>query len=111
MIWLIEILTVLARRTVSDRVLRDKAFDIAKNLKYNGYQNVLASMIYNFFDKKPGEGSGFKSPIKLNQHPLYLATQELVEELHKAISRNLKREKCIHLLKTIFRVLILQICN
>ena len=65
MIWLIEILTILARRTVSDRVLRDKAFDIAKNLKYNGYQNVLASMIYNFFDKKPGEGSGFKSPIKL----------------------------------------------
>ena len=101
----------LARRTVSDRVLRDKAFDIAKNLKYNGYQNVLASMIYKFFDKKPAEGSGFKSPIKLNQHPLYLATQKLVEELHKPIIRNLKKEKCIHILKTIFRVLILQICN
>ena len=41
----------LARRTVSDRVLRDKAFDIAKNLKYNGYQNVLASMIYKFLIK------------------------------------------------------------
>ena len=42
----------LARRTASDKVLRDKAFNIAKNPKYNGYQIGLASMIYNFFDKK-----------------------------------------------------------
>ena len=42
----------LARRRASDKVLRDKAFNIAKNPKYNGYQIGLASMIYNFFDKK-----------------------------------------------------------
>ena len=42
----------LARRTASDKVLRDKAFNIAKNPKHNGYQIGLASMIYNFFDKK-----------------------------------------------------------
>ena len=50
----------LARRTVSDRILCDKAFDIAKNAKYDGYQRGLASMIYKFFDKKIS-GSVFKS--------------------------------------------------
>ena len=42
----------LARRTQSDNVLRDKAFNIASNPKYDGYQRGLASMIYKFFDKK-----------------------------------------------------------
>ena len=42
----------LARRTASDKVLRDKAFNIAKHLKYNGYQRRLASMVYKFFDEK-----------------------------------------------------------
>ena len=32
------------RRTFSDKILRDKAFDIAKNPKYDGYQRGLASM-------------------------------------------------------------------
>ena len=41
----------LARRTASDKFLRDKAFDIAKTPKYDGYQIELASMIYKFFDK------------------------------------------------------------
>ena len=40
-----------ARRTVPDKVLRDKAFNIAKNPKYDEYQRGLASMVYNFFDK------------------------------------------------------------
>ena len=42
----------LARRTASDKVLRNKVFNIAKNPKYNGYQRGLASMVYTFFDKK-----------------------------------------------------------
>ena len=42
----------LARRTASYKILRDKAFDIAKNLKYDGYQRGLASLVYKFFDKK-----------------------------------------------------------
>ena len=42
----------LARRTASDKVLRDKAFDIAKNHKYHGYQRGLASMVYKCFDKR-----------------------------------------------------------
>ena len=42
----------LKRRTFSDKVLRDKAFNIAKNRKYDGYQRGLAYMVYNFFYKK-----------------------------------------------------------
>ena len=42
----------LNRRTPADKVLRDKAFNIAKNLRYHGYQHGLASEVYNFFDKK-----------------------------------------------------------
>ena len=40
----------LSRRTASDKVLRNKAFNIAKNPKYDGYQRGLASMVYKFFD-------------------------------------------------------------
>ena len=47
----------LARRTVSDKRLRDKAFNIAKNAKYDGYQSGLASIVYKIFDKK-STGSG-----------------------------------------------------
>ena len=46
--------------TPADNVLRDKAFNIAKNPKYDGYQRGLASMVYKFFDKKTA-GSGIKS--------------------------------------------------
>ena len=45
----------LPRRTITDKILSDKAFNIVKNLKYNGYQCGLASMIYlfiYFFDKR-----------------------------------------------------------
>ena len=42
----------LARRTSSDKLLCNKAFNIAKNPKYDGCQRDLASMVYKFFDKK-----------------------------------------------------------
>ena len=42
----------LTKRTQSDKVLRDKAFKIASDPKYDGYQRGLTSMVYNFFDKK-----------------------------------------------------------
>ena len=50
----------LAKRTAANKVLRDKAFNIAKDLKYNVYQRGLATMVYNFSDKK-AVGSGIKS--------------------------------------------------
>ena len=42
----------LINRTKSDKVLRDKAYNIASNPEYDGYQRGLASMVYKFFDKK-----------------------------------------------------------
>ena len=42
----------LAKRTQTDKVLRDKAFKIESDPKYGGYQRGLASMVYKFFDKK-----------------------------------------------------------
>ena len=68
----------LARRTASDKVLRDKAFNIDKNPKYDGYQRGLAYMVYKFFDKKT-QGSGANNEIK--------QTQQLTEELHKPITK------------------------
>ena len=50
----------LARRSAADKFLRDKAFNIAEDPKYDGYQRGLASIVYKFFNKKT-TGSGIKS--------------------------------------------------
>ena len=42
----------LPRKTTSEKVLHDKAFDITKNQKYIGFQIGLDSMVYTFFNKK-----------------------------------------------------------
>ena len=42
----------LTRRTASDKILHNKAFNIAKNLKYDGYRRVLDSIVYKLFDEK-----------------------------------------------------------
>ena len=47
----------LNRRKFDDEVLCDKAFNIAKDPKYDGYQRDLASMVYQFFDKKTSGSS------------------------------------------------------
>ena len=47
----------LARRTSSDKILCGKAFNIAKNPKYDGYQHGLASMVYKFCNKKTSDGT------------------------------------------------------
>ena len=86
----------LSRRIASDKVLRNKAFNIAKNPKYDGYQGGLASMVYKFFDKKTG--SGVNNEIKQNQ--------QLTEELNKPIIKKFKKEEFILHSKTIFGVLI-----
>ena len=38
--------------TASDKIFCAKAFNIAKNPKYDRYQRSLALMVYKFFDKK-----------------------------------------------------------
>ena len=50
----------LNRRTDDDKVLREKAFNIAKNPKYDGYKRGLTSMVYKCFDKKTF-GSGIRN--------------------------------------------------
>ena len=73
----------LAKRTAVDKVLRDEAFNIAKDPKYDGYQRGLASMVYKFFDKKTA-GRGIK---------FMLQNEQLAEELHKPIIRKFKKRK------------------
>ena len=85
----------LAKRTQSEKVLKDKTFKFASDPKYDSYQRGLASMVYNFFDQK-SSGSGIVNK------PNY----QLANELHKPIIRGFKKEKFIHLLEAIFRVLI-----
>ena len=74
----------LPRRTTSDKILRDKAFNIAKNPKYNRYQRGLVSMVYKVFDKKM-----FGSSIKNGN----MSDQRLAEELHKPITKKVKKRK------------------
>ena len=77
----------LKRRTFSDKVLKDKAFNIAKNPKYDGYERGLASMVYKFFDKKSKGGGVANNKIKQNL--------QLAKELHKPIIRNLKKKNSL----------------
>ena len=73
----------LKRRTAADKFLRDKAFNIAKNPKYHGYQRGLASMVYTFFDKKTkGSGATLANKSAVKSMP---RNEQLVEELHKSI--------------------------
>ena len=73
----------LTKRTAADKVLRDKAFNIAEDPKYDGYQRALASMVYKFFDKK-SKGSLIRSVSQ---------NRQLVEELHKPIIRKFKKRR------------------
>ena len=72
----------LIKRTQSDKVLRDKAFKIASDSKYYGYQRGLASMVYNFFDKN-SKGSGV-----INE-----TNYQLANELHKPVIKKFKERK------------------
>ena len=69
----------LPKRTAADKVLREKAFNIANIPKYDGYQRGLASMVYKSFDEK-SKGSGIAiKPTTQNE--------QLAEKLHKPIIR------------------------
>ena len=74
----------LINRTEAKKVLRDKAYDIASNPEYDGYQRGLVSMVYKFFDKK-SMGSGVK---KLKDSSLILA-----DELRKPVIKKFDKRK------------------
>ena len=46
----------LAKRTISDKILKDKAYEVAINRGHDGYQRALASMVYNFLIRKQDQG-------------------------------------------------------
>ena len=81
----------LTKRTVADKILKNKAFDIAKDPKYDGYQRGLASMVYKFFDSKVASpvGSGGK---RVNTK-ITSQNEQLADELHKPIIRKFKKRK------------------
>ena len=72
----------VAKKTQSDKVLRDNAFKIASDPKFDGYQSELASMVYKFFDKK-SSGSGIA----------YEPNYQLANELNKPIIKKSKKIK------------------
>ena len=72
----------LKRRTFSDKVLRDKAFNIAKNPKNDGYLRGLASVVYKFFDKSRKVGVLIYHQ-SLTNNQLKNCTNQLLETLKK----------------------------
>ena len=78
----------LTKRTVANKILKIRAFNIAKDPKYDRYQRGLASMVYKFFDKK-SKGSGAKHV----NTKLTTQNQQLAEELHKSIIRKFEKRK------------------
>ena len=71
----------LAKRFISEKILKDRAFEIARNCEYDGYQRALVSMVYKFFDKKIGSRISVK--------------EQLAEKLHKPILKKLKKKKSL----------------
>ena len=76
----------LINRTKADKVLKDKAYNIASNPKYDGYQRGLASMVYKFFDKKSTESGTANSTAE----PSSLI---LADELHKPVIKKFNKRK------------------
>ena len=84
----------LARRTASDKILRGKAFNIAKNPKYDGYQKGLASMVYKFFEKKSADSGIVNNNNNDNNNNNEIKQNlQVAEELHKPIIRKFKKRK------------------
>ena len=69
----------MAKGTISDKIRKDRHFQIDMNRNYDGYQRALASMVYKFFDKKAGLG------VSVNE--------QLAEKLHKPVIKEFKRRK------------------
>ena len=82
----------LAKRTAADKVLKNKAFNIAKDPKYDGYQRGLAFMVYKFFDKKT-KGSGVTTLANKSAIKSIPRNEQLADELHKPIIGKFKKRR------------------
>ena len=69
----------LAKKTVSDKILKNTAYEIALNQQYDGYQRGLVSMVFTFFDKK----------TRLDVNVIEMLSQEL----HKPVLKTSKKRK------------------
>ena len=80
----------LAKRTQSDKVLKDKAYKIPYDPKYDGYERGLASMVYKFFNERSSlSGVAVSLGNKSTTEP----NDQLANELHKKMIRKFKRRK------------------
>ena len=70
---------IYQKKTISDKILKDRAYEIARNCGYDGYQKALTSMVYSFLDKKTGSGIS--------------VTEQLAKELHEPVIEKFKRRK------------------
>ena len=77
----------LAKRTISDNILKDRAYEINRSCNYIGYQRVITSMVYKFFVKKT------RSRVSVNE--------QLAKELHKPGLENSKEDTYMRDLKII----------
>ena len=78
----------LAKSTISAKIRKDRAYEIARNCGYDKYKRVLASVVCRFFDKKTALG------INVNE--------QIAEELHKPVIKKFKKEKSMQDLNIIF---------
>ena len=69
----------LAKRTILDKISKDKTYEIARNCRYDGYQRALPSMVDKFFDERAGSG--------------IIVNEQLAEELNKPVIKKFKRRK------------------
>ena len=68
---------ILTKRTISDKILKNKFYEISRHRSYNEHQRALAIMVYKFLDKKAGSGVG--------------VNKQLAEELHKSVTKSNKK--------------------
>ena len=81
----------LINRTKADKVLRDKAYNIASNPKYDGYQRGLASLVYKFFDSNIA--SPDKKSVGSEINTIKSSSLILADELHKPFIKKFKKRK------------------
>ena len=61
--------------------MKDKAYEIAINPKYDGYQRGFSSMLYKFFDNK----TGLEAKANVSEEP--------AQELNKPVIKTFKRRR------------------
>ena len=77
----------LLNRTRADKILRGKAYTIASNPQYDGYQRGPASMVYKFFDTKDSSPDRKTVGSGVNEN------RKLANELHQPIIRKFNKQK------------------